>query len=73
MCNPCLHFVGFRDDAYSRAVTIFGMPDFVHRRWDHIAQSDVTDADIVVFANDKDWQRFVNRTPAISFNDSEFF
>jgi hypothetical protein len=74
MCNPCLHFVGFRDDAYTRAVMIFGTPDFVHRIWDRIAHSDVIANDIVVFANDKDWQRFLtNDFPAFSFNDSVYF
>jgi hypothetical protein len=74
MTRPCVHFVGFKDDAYNRAVRVFGKPDIVHRYWDHRAVGDVAPGDTVVFARDKDWQRFVNNTPAEhSFNDSEQF
>ena len=75
MCYPsCLHFVGFRDDAYLRAVRLFGRPDMVHRFWDKRAVGDVAPGDTVVFARDKDWQRYLTGQPTpFSFNDSEDF
>ena len=75
MCvTPCLHFVGFRDDAYTRAVRVFGRPDFVHRVWDHRAVGDVAPGDTVVFGRTKDWLRFTHNEPTpFSFNDSEQF
>ena len=70
----CVHFVGFRDDSYNRAIAVFGQPHFVHRFWDQRAKGDVAPDDIVVFARTKDWLRFVNDTPSeYSFNDSEHF
>jgi hypothetical protein len=69
-----VHFIGFRDDAYTRAVRIFGKPDFVHRYWDVRAIGDIAPGDTVVFGRDKDWQRFLNNTPSeFAFNDSEQF
>ncbi len=75
MCVPCVHFVGFKDDAYNRAVKIFGRPDFVHRFWDKRAVGDVVPGiDTVVFGRQKDWDRFVNDQPSeFAFNDSEQF
>lgn len=35
---PALHFIGFRGDEYTRAVKIFGKPDFIHRYWDYRAK-----------------------------------
>jgi hypothetical protein len=72
--RPALHFVGFRDDSFARAIRVFGQPDFIHRVWDHRAVGDVAPGDTVVFGRDKDWQRFVTGQPTIfSFNDSEHF
>lgn len=45
-----LHFVGFRNDAYNRAVRLFGKPDFIHRHWDKRAVDEVFEGDTVVFA-----------------------
>jgi hypothetical protein len=60
MCfKPCLHFVGFRDDAYNRAVRVFGKPDFVHRFLDRRAMDDFAPGDTVVFGRAKDWDRLV--------------
>jgi len=68
--KACLHFVGFRGDEYTRAVRIFGKPDFIHRYWDHRAIGDiVADLDTVVFA--KGTERDVPNVYA--FNDSECF
>ena len=36
-----LHFVGFKDDAYNRAVKVWGKPTFIHRYWDVRASLDV--------------------------------
>lgn len=60
MCiTPCLHFVGFRDDAFNRAIAVFGPPAFVHRSWDRRAMADIAPGDTVVFARQKDWERHV--------------
>lgn len=50
MTRPCLHFVGFRDDAYLRAVRVFGPPNFIHPRWDRRARREIADSDSEVFA-----------------------
>jgi hypothetical protein len=75
MCfTPCVHFVGFRDDAYTRAVRVFGKPDFVHRSLDLRALTDIAPGDTVVFAREKDWDRLMRGVfPPFSFNDSEEF
>ena len=49
--NPTLHFVGFRNDRWHNAVKTFGMPDFIHRRWDYRAFCEVCEGDVVVFAD----------------------
>lgn len=69
-----VHFVGFRDDAYLRAMKVFGRPDFVHRYYDKRTIGDIAPGDTVVFGRDKDWNRFLTNSPAEhSFNDSEHF
>lgn len=75
MCfKPCLHFVGFRDDAYLRALNLFGKPDFIHRYWDRRAVTDVAPGDTVVLAGLRDYWRFVNQDPVTwTFNDAEEF
>lgn len=45
-----VHFVGFRDERYYRAVRVFGQPDFIHMSWDRRAQRDIAENDTVVFA-----------------------
>jgi hypothetical protein len=45
-----VHFVGFRGDEYSRALRVFGPPDFIHRGWDLRAQREIAPDDVVVFA-----------------------
>jgi len=72
--KPCLHFIGFSDDAYLRAVRIFGLPDIIHRYYDHRAVSDIAACDTVVFGREKDWVRYQLNMPVnFSFNDSEQF
>ena len=44
------HFVGFKDDRYTRAQRVFGRPDFVHRFWDERARAEVFEGDRVIFA-----------------------
>jgi hypothetical protein len=62
--TPCLHFVGFRDDAYLRAVRVFGLPDFIHPIYDYHAATEIAPDDVVVFARAKDWDRFTHNRPA---------
>lgn len=45
-----LHFVGFRDDRYWNAVRVFGLPDFIHRRWDLRALREIAPGDVLLFA-----------------------
>jgi hypothetical protein len=49
----CLHFVGFRGDEFTRAVKVFGRPDFVHRVNDRRLRDggELAPHDTVVFAN----------------------
>lgn len=48
--TSALHFVAFRGDEYSRAVRIFGVPDFIHIGWDTWARQAVVPGDVAVFA-----------------------
>ncbi len=48
--RPCLHFVGFRGDEYTRAQRVFGTPDFVHPGWDLRARREIADGDTIIFA-----------------------
>jgi hypothetical protein len=74
MITSALHFVGFTDDAYTRAVRVFGEPHFIHRYWDKRAVDDVAPCDVVVFARTIDWLRYESGEVApYAFNDSEFF
>lgn len=66
---PDLHFVGFKDDSYNRAVKVWGKPTFVHRYWDVRASLDVQPDDTVVFASKKDWDNLNTPNP-FSFDDS---
>jgi hypothetical protein len=48
-----LHFVGFRDGSQLwRAMQIFGIPDFIHIKWDSRAAfgGERDDSDIFIFA-----------------------
>jgi hypothetical protein len=72
--RTAVHFVGFRDESYHAAVRVWGKPDFFHRYWDHRATGDVAPGDTVVFARQKDWDRFISGKPVeFAFNDSEVF
>lgn len=64
-----VHFVGFKDDAYNRAVKVWGKPTFIHRYWDLRASLDVQPDDVVVFADQKDWDNRNSPNPK-SFDDS---
>lgn len=63
--KACLHFVGFKDDRYSNAVEVFGLPDFIHPGWDLRAFREIAPGDTVVFANG-DWTQAPRRN---SFTD----
>lgn len=54
--TTALHFIGFRGDEYTRAVCVFGQPDFIHRTWDRRAQREIADGDEVVFAKGDEHQ-----------------
>jgi hypothetical protein len=64
-----LHFVGFKDDAFNRAVRVFGRPDFVHRHYDRRCLAEIMDGDTVVFASGDDAQPVFPWT----YDDSAFF
>lgn len=54
--SAALHFVGFthpdqgKDPRYDAAARVFGPPDFIHRRWDCRAATEIAEGDRVVFA-----------------------
>lgn len=64
-----MHFVAFKDDAFTRAVQLFGRPDFIHRYWDGRAKSMIAPGDKVIFASgtEKDVPQLY------SFDDSGVF
>lgn len=66
--RPALHFVGFRGDEYTRAVRLFGRPDFIHRHWDARAKfgGETAPCDTIVFAKGDEHQPIVPFT----FDDS---
>ena len=64
--NHALHFVGFRDDAYQRAVRVFGYPDFVHRHYDRRCVAEIAEGDTVIFATGNETQPVARYT----FDDS---
>ena len=64
-----VHFVGFTDDSYNSAVSVWGKPTFIHRIWDIRAMNDVQPNDIVIFAKTKDWDNR-NNPSKFSFDDS---
>jgi hypothetical protein len=71
-----VHFVGFRGDEYTRAVRVFGQPDFFHYHWDVRAaySGEIAIGDIVIFARAIDYQRFISNTPVKeAFDDSARF
>lgn len=51
-----LHFIGVfhpairSDPRYDYMVRFFGVPDFVHRRWDRRARDEVVPGDVAIFA-----------------------
>ena len=52
--RTAVHFVGFKsihDQRYGNAVRVFGLPDFLHRRWDTRARREIMAEDTIVFAN----------------------
>ena len=56
MVVPCVHYVGFRDDSFTRAKRLFGGPYFIHRWWDLRAVREIAEGDTVVFATGDDTQ-----------------
>lgn len=51
--TPNVHFVGFSDDhgrTFRSAVKVFGLPTFMHQRWDQRAQREITQEDVILFA-----------------------
>ena len=54
--NNAIHFVGFSNDRYNTAIKVFGTPDFIHRLWDRRAVNEVTENDIVIFADGDETQ-----------------
>lgn len=69
MTAVCTHFVGFKDESFTRAVQVFGRPDFIHRHWDGRARNMIADGDCVVFA--KGTEQDVPKM--YSFDDSSIF
>jgi hypothetical protein len=67
--HKTLHFVGFKDDRWHNAVKIFGMPDFIHRRWDYRAFCECCPGDVVVFADGDEHSPIY----PYAYDDSAFF
>ena len=68
--RPAIHFVGFKDDAYLRALKVFGMPDFIHPRWDRRANREIAEGDTVVFATGDEAQE-VSQFNAVDFVEAD--
>lgn len=64
-----LHFVNFRGDEYTRAIRVFGRPDFVHHEYDRRAIAEIMPGDTVVFARGDDAQPVFQYT----YDDSAHF
>lgn len=64
-----LHFIGFKGDEFTRAVRVFGEPDFIHRVWDRRAIAEVVPGDVAVFANNQ----HPDRVMPFTFDDSQHF
>lgn len=65
-----VHFIGFKDSTqFHRAITVFGTPDFIHRKWDVRARQEVVKGDVAVFATGNVTDTAVHP----SFDDSSFF
>lgn len=46
-----VHFIGFKDDRYWNAVKTFGLPHYIHRGWDLRARRELSEGDLVIFAD----------------------
>lgn len=65
-----VHFIGFKDNTqFNRAIQVFGVPDFIHRKWDVRARQEVVNGDTAVFATGNVTDKAVHP----SFDDSCFF
>jgi hypothetical protein len=64
--KSAMHFVGFKDEDFHRAIAVFGTPDFIHRHNDGRFRSMVVEDDVVVFANGSE----VAKSSVFSFDDS---
>lgn len=60
-----VHYVGFRDDRFLNAYRVFGGPRIIHRIWDQRAAREISEDDIVVFANGDEHQ------PIAKFNGND--
>lgn len=52
--RQAVHFVGFKnlhDSHYRNAVRVWGLPDFLHQRWDRRSRREVAEGDTIVFAD----------------------
>lgn len=50
----CVHYIGFRDDAFLRAYRLFGGPVMIHRVNDIRTQSEIDpDNDIAIYAGNE--------------------
>lgn len=66
MTKQCIHFIGFRTPyQFWLAEQVFGKPDFIHVKYDIRTAfgGEMHPDDVLVFASDKDWIRFINNDP----------
>lgn len=68
--RPCVHFVGFTGDEYTRAVRIFGKPDFIHPAFDPRARREFASGDKIIFAKGDEHQP-VTKYNAVDYIERE--
>ncbi len=56
MTRRVVQFIGFRGEEYWSAVKIWGKPQIIHMGWDRRARRDISEDDIVIFAQGDEHQ-----------------
>ena len=71
--KPALHFVGFRGEEYHSATRVWGLSDFIHRRWDLRARREIAPDDTIVFARDYPEPCFHSGADLVELDDPAYW